>query len=94
MIGDDLAPFFNTAEFARDGTLDGVAVRGILDLAYVAAGGGMGMSMTAPAFTLPAAAVPSAPVGKPLVVGNITYRIAQVEPDGTGVTVLILEHSV
>lgn len=90
---DDMSVFFSTAEFADDAMLDGVLVRGIFDRTYVEAGGGMGMSSTAPAFTLPTVDVPANPVGKLLVIGDVTYSVAENEPDGTGISVLILERT-
>lgn len=92
-FAEDLTPFLNTAEFADDAILDGVPVRGIFDRTYVEAGAGMGMSSTAPAFTLPTVDVPAGPVGKSLTVNGVNYAIAAVEPDGTGVTLLILERT-
>lgn len=90
---EDLSPFFSAAEFADDAMLDGVAVQGIFDRTYVEAGGGMGMSSTVPAFTLPTIAVPANPVGKLLVVKGVTYVVVTPEPDGTGITLLILERT-
>lgn len=85
-FAEDLTPFFNTAEFADDAMLDGFPVRGIFERTYVEAGGGMGMSSTAPAFTLPTFDVPANPVGKLLVINGIAYRVAEHEPDGTGIS--------
>lgn len=93
MFAEDLTPFFSTAEFADDALLDGVAVQGIFERAYMTAGAGMGMSSTAPAFTLPSSAVPASPVGKPLVIDGANYAVAATEPDGTGITLLILERT-
>ncbi len=93
MIGEDWSTFFNTAEFAMDATLDGVAVRGIFDNTSMVAQGGMGMATTNPTFVLPTGSVPDAPVGKLLVIGAITYSVAAHEPDGTGVSVLVLERT-
>lgn len=93
MFAEDMSPFFNTAEFASDATLAGLPVRGIFDSSYVAEGGGMGMSSTVPVFMLPTASIPANPVGLLLVVGGVTYAVAVPEPDGTGVTVLILERA-
>lgn len=93
MFPESLAPFFSLDEFAVEGLLDGTAVRGIFDQAYVAAGAGMGMSSTVPAFTLPTASVPASPVGKLLAIGSVTYAVAEHEPDGTGVSLLALERT-
>lgn len=89
---EDFAPFFNTAEFAVPATLDGASVVGIFDRAYQRAGvGDLGMATMQPAFTLPTASVPVAPVGKAMVIAASTYRIAEHQPGSTGISVLFLE---
>lgn len=89
---EDLTAFFSTAEFAVQTTLAGVVVRGIFDNAYVLADvGGAGMACTQPTLTLSTASVPASPVGLPLVVGSAQYLITAHEPDGTGISVLLLE---
>ena len=89
MFAEDLAPFFT--DFADTATLDGSSVLGIFDGDYVdvltAEGSG-------PAFTLPTDdAVASH--GSTLVIstgrGIGTYKVRNIQPDGTGVTVLRLE---
>lgn len=74
-------------------TLDGVAVQGIFKRAYIETGPGMGMASTTPTFRLSSSLVPAAPVGKPMVVSGVNYAIAALEPDGTGMTLLILERT-
>lgn len=92
-FAEDLTPFFNTAEFASDATLDGVAVRGIFDNAYQLGDvGGQGMASTAPVLTLATTDVPANPMGKSVVVNSVSYVIAAPpEHDGTGVTLLLLK---
>ncbi len=89
----DLTPFFAGDEFAVDAVLAGAAVRGIFDGAYVSAGAGLGMSCTVPAFTLPTVGVSASVVGSALVIGTVSYFVAEHQPDGTGVSVLLLELS-
>lgn len=94
MIGDDLTPFFVPGEFAGIGdTLDGQPVAGIFDAAYASTNDGIGMATSRPAYLLPAAAVPARPEGMILVVAKSGERfaVATQEPDGTGLTVLVLE---
>lgn len=74
-------------------TLGGVAVQGIFKRAYVESGAGMGMASTAPTFRLASIDVPASPVGLPLVIDGVNYAIAAPEPDGTGMTLLILERT-
>jgi hypothetical protein len=90
----DLSPFFSSAEFATPATLDGVAVLGIFDRPYAEASfGGFGAAASQPTYTLPTDQAVS-PAGKVLVVSGIgTFLVAEVRPDGTGITVLILERA-
>jgi hypothetical protein len=93
MFAEDLTSFFNTTEFADEATLAGVDVDGFFDKNHVISSGGMGFASTRPAFTLPTAVAGATPVGKALVHGGITYKVAAVDPEGTDrdITVLLLE---
>ena len=90
MFAEDLSPFFNAAEFASSATLDGASVAGIFDNTYAEV---FGMASRAPMFMLPTASAASATQASVLVTGGITYRVTSVQPDGTGVTTLMLERS-
>jgi hypothetical protein len=91
MVGDDLAPFFVPGEFAGTAdTLDGEAVVGIFDGAYVSAGAGLGMSDTRPVYLLPAADVPEGVVGMALVANSLNFNVVNTELDN-GTILLILE---
>ena len=90
MFTESLAPFFNTAELATAATLDGVAVSGIFDNAYTDA---FGMASRQPMFTLASSAAAAASQASALVVGGTAYRVTSVQPDGTGVTTLMLERT-
>lgn len=87
---EDLSVFFNTAEFAVNATLNGVAVVGIFDNAYELEDMGGGVSASGPAFTLPSSFVPSPVIGLPLVIGSATYKVVEPMPDGSGITKLRL----
>lgn len=94
MIGDDLTPFFVKGDFCLpDDTLDGVGVVGIFDAQYVVDGGGMGMSATRPAYTLPTLNVPASHIGLILLHAGKAYRVEDHQPDGTGKSVLVLEEA-
>ncbi len=98
-----LAPFaaiesrVNAAVFARlanaEVSIDGgPLVAGIFDAEYaVGSVGDLGMASSSPAVLVPDAAVPSAPVGKPVTVRDVAYVIGAAEPDGVGATRLLLE---
>ena len=92
-FAEDLSVFFNSAEFAATAaTLGGVAVAAIFDNGYASAGvGAYGMAGSAPALTLATASVPADPVGLAAVVGGVSYLVAAHEPDGTGISRLLLE---
>lgn len=91
---EDLSVFFHASEFASAATLAGVSVRGVFDNGYLQGDvGGNGMAGAQPMFTLATSDVPTSPVGASLVVNATSYRIAAHEPDGTGVSMLMLERT-
>lgn len=91
-FAEDLTVFFNAQEFAHPALLSGVAVSGIFDEAYgLGAVGLSGMSSTVPAYTLPTASIIGEPYGQPLVIGSRSFVVAAHEPDGTGISRLLLE---
>lgn len=93
MFVEDLSAFFDTTTgFAQAATLDGVAVAGIFDNGYALGQvGPYGMAGTQPTLTLPTAQVTGDPVGQTCVVGGASYLVAAHEPDGTGISRLVLE---
>lgn len=91
MFVENTALFFS--DFGVDVAVDGVTVRGIFDNAYAGSAGGVGMAITNPALTLPTSSVPADPVGKTVVHASVTYAIAAHEPDGTGISILLLERA-
>jgi hypothetical protein len=92
MFVEDLAPFF--VEFGSDATLNSVAVRAIFDNGYsLGSASGIGFASTQPRLTLPTASVPANPVGMVVVVASVNYLVAEHEPDGTGLSVLLLERT-
>ena len=98
MFVEDLSVFMSVNEFATPATLDWEPVSGIFDAPYAQPGiGGYGMESSAPAFTLASASVPASVVGKKLLIGAdtadtsaVAYIVVATEPDGTGITRLIL----
>lgn len=70
--------------------VDGVAVNGIFDNAY---GDAFGMAGTVPVLSIASDEVPLVAYGDAVVIGADTYTITKVEPDGTGMTRLILQES-
>jgi hypothetical protein len=88
---EDLAPFF--ADFAVDATVNGAAVRGIFDNGFALGSVGIGMAGTQPTLRLRTADVAADPVGQAVSVNAVAYTVAAHEPDGTGVSVLMLERA-
>ena len=89
---EDLTAFFNVDEHATQAVLDNVAVAGIFDNGYAAVLGGV--ATLVPQFVLAAADAARAKQGSTLrMVGGNAYRVSNIEPDGTGVTTLILERA-
>lgn len=71
---------------------NGQAVAGIFDNGYALGNVGLtGMASTQPTFTLPTASISGEPVGQTLMVNAISYYVSAHEPDGTGMSRLILE---
>jgi len=77
-----------TADFGVAATLNGAAVRAIVDNGYVEI---MGLASRNPTGTLTTAEAGSAVQGAAFVVGATTYRVTSVQHDGTGMTTLGLE---
>ena len=92
MFAEDHSVFFNPAEMASTVTLHGVSVAAVFDAAYaLGTVGSYGMATTQPTLTLPSASVPAHPVGKAVVANGKSYTVAAHEPDGTGISLLLLE---
>jgi hypothetical protein len=92
MFTEDLTAFLNPAEFATSVSVGGVLVSAIYDNGYALGNvGGFGMASTQPTLTLATANVPASPEGQAAVVNGVAYVVASHEPDGTGVSRLLLE---
>lgn len=98
MFTEDLTPFFDPANVGVSiATVGGVAGVGVQFSNGYALGnvGTLGMSGSQPAITLPDASVPSNPVGTAVTItagkGLGSYLVAEHQPDGTGISVLVLE---
>lgn len=91
MFVEDASLFF--ADFrAASVTVGGTAVQAIFDNGYAPASlGGYGVATTQPRITLATAQVPANPVGQACVVGSAAYVVAEHQPDGTGISVLMLD---
>lgn len=76
-------------------TVDGVAVDGVFDEAYavLAEGAPVGMEGRQPVLSIRTESVPTNPHGRPVVVRSVNYTIVGHQPDGAGMSVLILERA-
>lgn len=80
------------ADFGVDATLAGQAVRVIFDARHDEAFD-MAMSTTQPQAALPTADAAHAVQGDTLTIGAQNYRVTNIQPDGTGWTVLRLQET-
>lgn len=92
MLQHNSAPFFNPRHFAQAAVLGGVTVYGIFDdSSAVADVGDLGMATTQPTLLLPVGSVPAGVRGMAVQVDGQHFTVEDEQPDGTGMTLLILE---
>ena len=84
---EDFSEFTDTDDFGVTATVGGVDVDGILDKEYVEVAGAQGY---APVFVCAEADVSSVAEGASYAIGTTTYYQVRQEPDGTGMTTVIL----
>lgn len=92
MFAENLAQFFDTEAHGVNMTVGASTVPGIFNNGY---GEALGASGAEPTFTCEAAvlAAASGTVGAAVSVNGTNYTIAELQPDGTGVVVVILERA-
>lgn len=94
MLQLNTAPFFNPAHFAQKVEFAGVQepILGIFDDAYVASDvGELGMGTTRPTLLVSTSQVPAGVRGMQLQTGGEYFTVEDTQPDGTGMTLLVLE---
>ena len=79
--------------FGQAVTVAGQSVQAVFDNGFALGSVGIGMAGTQPTLRMLTADLPADPVGQTAVVGAVNYLIAAHEPDGTGVSVLMLERA-
>lgn len=90
MFVEDHALFF--ADYGVTAIVGGETVSVIFDNGYALGSvGPIGMASSQPMLTLASANVPADPVGTAVVVGGVSYTVGAHEPDGTGMSRLLLE---
>lgn len=90
MFVEDHALFF--ADYGVTAIVGGETVSVIFDNGYSLGNvGPIGMASSQPVLKLATANVPVNPVGAPVVIGEAVFSIGAHEPDGTGMSRLLLE---
>lgn len=74
-------------------TVAGQSVQAVFDNGFSLGSVGIGMAGTQPTLRMLTADLPADPVGQAVVVGAMSYTVAAHEPDGTGISVLMLERA-
>lgn len=82
---EDRRAFFT--DFGVPAVVGGVALTGIFDAAYADA---LGIGGSAPVLTIDTDATTPA-YGAAVTVAGVSYTVAEIQPDGTGMTRLLLE---
>ena len=88
MFKENFNEFFDSDEMADDARIGSALVTGIFESQFVEVNGIEGVR---PVFTCAALDVVDLGHEKSLVINKQKYRVAGVQPDGTGLTSLILE---
>ncbi|HDK41519.1 MAG TPA: hypothetical protein ENG93_02540 [Nitrospirae bacterium] len=91
-LTSDIDMMLDTSEFAVTATYDGsTSVNGIFDNDYEAADLGEGaVEASVPTFLYKSSDISNVQQGMTLVVNGTTYKVREIRPDGTGMTLLVL----
>ena len=85
---EDLDEYLDATEFARAVLVDAVSVLGILDKTYISDDGYSGAVVT---LWAKGSDLASVTLASSVVDGVTAYRVAEIRPDGSGATTLVLE---
>ena len=90
----DRLAFLDDRDFGAVATWQGTQVKGLLDKPYQAAFEGTApLEAARPVFTCRESDVSGVAHGQSLTVGGVSYTIRGVQPDGTGLILLVLEEA-
>lgn len=89
---EDISAFLRTDEFAVTATIGAALVPGIFYNGYQTGLAGT-METTGPTFMGATADLSAAVEGTSLVINSVTYKVVDNQPDGTGMTALVLERA-
>ncbi len=96
-FAENFAEFFNTSDFAVSATYtptvgSPVIVEGIFDNEYFAVDlSEVSVSGSQPKFTYESSKISSPKLGDSMSISAINYKIVEIQPDGTGITTILLE---
>ena len=88
MFAEDLSEFLDDTELADNATIGASTIAGNFDNQFVEVNGIEGVR---PVFTCAEANVATIAHGDALTIKSISFKVAGIQPDGTGLTSLILE---
>ena len=88
MFVEDFSEFFIESELATNARIGSSIVAGIFDNQFVEVNGIEGVR---PVFTCAVSDVVDLSFEKTIKINDTTYKVAGVQPDGTGLTNLVLE---
>jgi hypothetical protein len=87
----DLDIFLNSNEFAVDVTYQSATIKGVFDAPFESAvEGEMGIESTLPQVLVKTSDVASAVHGQTMTINSVVYQIIGIQPDGTGMTLILL----
>ncbi|MCP4989340.1 MAG: hypothetical protein GY928_25775 [Colwellia sp.] len=87
----DLDVFINTDEFAVDITYNSTTIQGVFDNEFSSAvEGEMGIESTVPQVMVKTSDVASVVHGEVMIIESVNYNIIGIQPDGTGMTLILL----
>ncbi len=88
----DLARMMDPCEFAQLVVISGVEAQGMFDEAYQGVNVGTGeVASAAPQVLCQTDALPAVQVGDEVTAAGRQWKVSGIQPDGTGLTTLILE---
>ncbi len=90
-LTDDLDIFLDDNEFAANVILNSVTIQGIFDNEFLeAVEGEMGVETTIPQVMVKSSDIASAVHGDTMTINSVVYNIIGIQPDGTGMTLILL----
>lgn len=89
-FSEDLTLFFDTDDFGSEATWNATTVDGIFGHAYVEI---EGLASERPLFLCVESDVSSIDYGDAFVTNSTNYTVADIQPDGTGLVLLVLQEA-